>query len=138
MKICPKCGKKLNDNTVFCSECGENVADVTPREVIIEKVSDTVTSTPKTSGIIPLAFGILSLLAAIFSLCMATSRYFNTLNLFLPFAMTGSIGVVTSYIDISHGNKKLPLIGLILSVTSFFIIFVATLVYFFATNYPRY
>lgn len=138
MKICPKCGKKLNDNAVFCSECGENVKDVTPREIIIEKVSDTVASTPKTSGIIPLVFGILSLLAAILSFCTVASDYFLILNNFLPFAMTGSIGVVTSYIDISHGNKKLPLIGLILSVVSFFLIFVATLVYFFTSPLSRY
>ncbi|MGN0818878.1 MAG: NINE protein [Christensenellaceae bacterium] len=49
-KFCPKCGKQLDDNAVFCDACGNNLQAQPAQQPVIVNVENTNTNVNAPSG----------------------------------------------------------------------------------------
>ena len=56
MKKCPYCNTQINDDSLFCTECGKPIPEVGVNEEPIEVIEDSVSS--KWRIIIPLLLGL--------------------------------------------------------------------------------
>ena len=97
MKNCPKCNAELNDDVVFCTECGEalEVVEAAPK-------AEVVTETPKQSKV-SLILGIVSLVLCFFPIVPGV------------YPITAIIGTVFGVKETKEGGNK---IGLILNIVA--------------------
>ena len=127
MKNCPKCNAELNDDVVFCTECGETleVVETAPEAEVVENApkAEVVTEAPKKKaslilGIVSLVFGVLAL----------PGHLIGGLIPFIGFLITGAsgfgtfvsfvvsiVGLIFGVKETKAGGKK---IGLILNIAA--------------------
>ena len=104
MKNCPKCGKELNDDVAFCTECGEALEVVEAAPEAPKAAPEAPKAAPKKN--VSKILGIVGIVA----------------SLFIPLAgfIVSIIGIVLGVKEMkATGNKTgliLSIIGLVLSI----------------------
>lgn len=99
-KVCPKCGTNLEENAVFCDECGERLAAPTAQPVN-NAAGNMSKGSEKQSGM-----GIASLVLGIISIL--------TLGVFIFPEIVGLVLGIIGILDKTH-KKTLAIVGTVLS-----------------------
>lgn len=104
MKNCPKCNAELNDDVVFCTECGEAL------EVVEAPKAEVVAEAPKKKT--SLILGIVSLVLT----------FIPVIGFAYP--ITALIGLIFGIKEVKAGGKK---VGLILNIIAL-VLFVLSII----------
>lgn len=112
MKKCPKCGAKNLDKALFCRECGENIKDVEPEQIVVERTSvykeNEISPKPVAiSWILPLMLSIWFLIANIINFVSFWSKYYK-FNLYpLKTTLVGVLlTIILAYVDLTKNRTN--------------------------------